>query len=64
MPILQHTVTTYTVTLTEIKKLIAADLQVPESKVEVHYNLHDTSDDRLGGYPSYAVKDLSVTVAK
>lgn len=62
MPVMSQKVTTYTYDLTELAKLIAADLKVPVSAVDVRYNLRDTSDDRFGGSPSYSVGDVSVTV--
>ena len=51
--------TEYTFSLSEIKSMIARELNVPERAVTVTYSIDDTSDDR---YPDYVVSGVKVTV--
>lgn len=62
MPVMSQKTTTYTFSLDELQKLIAADLKVPVDAVTVRYNLRDTSDDRFSASASYSVHDITVTV--
>ena len=46
----------------DIKKLICADLNVPEEKVTVSFKIEDTADDRFSRSPSYSMTRIEVTV--
>jgi hypothetical protein len=59
-----QTTVEYKITLEQIKELIAKDLGVPVEQIRVDYKLEDTSDDRMGGYPSYGVTGVNVTHTK
>jgi hypothetical protein len=59
-----QTVIEYKVTLNQIKLLIAKDLGVAPEQIRVDYKIQDTSDDRMGGYPSYGVTGVNVTHTK
>lgn len=62
MPTLKASSVEYKFDLSEIKRMIARDLEVPEKAVTVHYDLRDTSDDRYGYSPSYNVVSITATV--
>jgi hypothetical protein len=51
----------YDFSLEDIRKLIADELKTSPDNVAVRYNLVASDDDR-GGYPSYSVTDITVTV--
>lgn len=54
----------YKITLDQMKELIAKDLGVAVEQIRVDYKLEDTSNDRMGGYPSYSVTGVNVTHTK
>lgn len=45
--------TTYTLKPNDIAKLIAADLQVPESEIEVEYVIQEVGGDLMDRYPGH-----------
>lgn len=66
MPVLTSSSTTYEFELTEITKLIAADLRVPEECVNVQYVLATRYTDSMDRFssPDYVVSKIRVTVDK
>lgn len=62
MSILTSDTTQYRFTPDQMKKLIAADLNVDEHDVTVRFVVQDTADDRFGGGPSYGMTHVEVTV--
>lgn len=60
--ILKSNVSTYEFKPDDIKKLIAADLQLPLDQIEVEFKVQDTSDDRFGSSPYYQCTKIVVTV--
>ena len=60
--ILKSKVSTYEFKPDDIKKLIAADLQLPLDQVEVEFKIQDMSDDRFGATSYYQCTKIIVTV--
>lgn len=61
MPEIKASTITYSFTLSEMKKILAKELNVPEEVISVTYDQVDVSDsdDR---YPIYEVRSVSVKI--
>lgn len=64
MAILKENKVVYEFSLEEVKKLIAADLEVSPENIQVEYVLTDVSDDRFEMFPRYKVTSIKVVVQK
>ena len=62
MPVLKASSIEYKFDLSEIKKMIAKELNVQEAAITVEYSLEDISDDRFERSSRYVVKNIKVTV--
>lgn len=63
MPVMKAKTATYEFDLNEIKELIAADLDVPESAVSVEYVIQEVGGDPMDRYPgTKQVTKVRVTV--
>lgn len=51
--ILQSTTTVYEVSLEDMRKLVAADLGVPESRITVDYVIEEVGGDPMDRFPGY-----------
>lgn len=51
--ILQSKTTVYEVSLEDMRKLVAADLGVPESRITVDYVIEEVGGDPMDRFPGY-----------
>ncbi len=54
------TTNVYTITIQEIKELIAADLEIPVDEISISYIQKDTTD-HMDRYPSQKFDGINVT---
>jgi len=63
MPTLKSKTTEYSFSPAEIKKLIAKDLEVGESKISVQYVIREVGGDAMDRYPGTpTVTSINVTI--
>jgi hypothetical protein len=61
--VLKSKITTYEFSLTEMRELIAADLVLPKSQIEVEYVIQEVGGDPLDRFPGHKqVTGVRVTV--
>lgn len=62
MPELKASSVQYKFSTAEIKKMLAKELDVPETAIIVTYDKTDVSNDRFDRYPMYEITSVTVTV--